>query len=376
MLHVDLPTRPEIERLVAHRERFCVSIYLPTTPLSQEAEADRIALDNLIGEAETQLAAAAPDRAARLRSAEQVEHLREIVDDDAFWGVQARSLAVLATPTRTLTFRLANRLQATVEVADRFHLKPLLRAVTMRHEAFVLAISQDAARLVEVTADLAPARVAVPDLPRDLSDAVGRGSLASRSPRGRIQGSEGKKVRMAQYARAVDQALRQFLAGRDEPLILAATSPLDDIVRAHSTYPHLVGAAIRGNPDATSDHELAQAARPILADLHRDEVRTFAELFEARARAGRTTTDIAHAAKAATWGAVAALAVDMDTSIPGTIDDDDGSVTFAADASADTHGVVDEIAGRVLTAGGRVLALRRDEIPGGGELAAVLRYPF
>lgn len=374
MLHVDIPTRSELERLIAHRGPACVTIYLPMTPESQEAEADRIALDNLVGEAEAKLLAAATDREARMRVRTLVEGLAEVVDDDAFWRLQARSLAVFATAERVLTFRLANRLSASLDLSDRFCVKPLLRAVTMRHEAFVLAISQDAVRLVEVTADLAPTTVKVPEMPRDLSDAVGRGSLDSRSPRGRLQGSEGKKVRLGQYARAVDQALRAFLAGRDEPLILAATSPLDDIVRAHLSYPHVAARTILGNPDTTSDHELAQAARGILDGLHAEEVRGFAELFEARSRAHRTTTDIAQAARAATFGAVAEIAVDIDARVPGLVDDEDGSVTFAESFSVETYGVVDQIAGRVLLTGGRVLALRRDEIPGGGELAAVLRY--
>jgi hypothetical protein len=37
--------------------------------------------------------------------------------------------------------------------------------------------------------------------------------------------------------------------------------------------------------------------------------------------------------------------------------------------------VVDEIARRVLLSGGRVLALRRDDIPEHGTVAAILRYP-
>jgi hypothetical protein len=40
MLHIDLPTRAEIERLSEHREAPAVSIYLATTPLSQQAEND------------------------------------------------------------------------------------------------------------------------------------------------------------------------------------------------------------------------------------------------------------------------------------------------------------------------------------------------
>ena len=373
MLHVDVPTRSDLERLMTLREPACVSIYLPTTPLSHEAEADRIALGNLAREAATQLQAGGHDA----RTVQAIgEHLEELVDDDAFWSMQARSLAIFATPARILTFRLANQLTAAVEVADRFHVKPLLRAVTAEHDAFVLALAQGAARLVEVSADLPAVTVRVPDLPRDMSDAVGRSGLDSRSPRGRIQGSEGKKVRMAQYARTVDAGLRDLLAGRETPLILAAAPPLDSIFRAACTYPHLADQTIGGNPETTSDHDLAIAARGVLDAIHGRRVQDFADLFALRAKQGRTTTDVAHAAKAATCGAIGAIAFDIDAHMPGVVDDEDGSVTFAEAASAATHGVIDQIVARAMLAGASVLALRRDEIPGGGALAAILRYPF
>ncbi len=44
--------------------------------------------------------------------------------------------------------------------------------------------------------------------------------------------------------------------------------------------------------------------------------------------------------------------MDIDELIPGKVDETDGSVTFAERASADSYGVVDEIAGRVDHVGG------------------------
>ncbi len=373
MLHVDLPTRADLERLIGSRGPARVSLFVPTTPITPDAAGDRIVLKNLARTALEQLRDAELDRGTVAGVEEQLD---DLIDDDAFWSVQARSLAVFATPDNLTTFRLANRLQEGVEVADRFHVKPLLRAMTAGQDAFVLALAQGSVRLVEVTADLPAAQVNLADLPSDLSDAVGRGSLDSRSPRGRIQGSEGKKVRMSQYARAVDAALRELLTGRETPLILAATAPMDSIFRRACTYPHLADQVIAGNPETTSDHDLAVAARGVLDELHAQDVAGFAERFEQRGKQGRTTTDIAHAAKAAVYGAIAELAVDFDASVPGLVDDEDGSVVLADAPSARTYGVVDEIAGRALLAGARVRALRRDEIPGQGDLAAILRYSF
>ena len=51
-------------------------------------------------------------------------------------------------------------------------------------------------------------------------------------------------------------------------------------------------------------------------------------------------------------------------------------MTFADRPGRDSYGVVDEIAGRALVAGARVLGVRKPDIPDGASLAAVLRYPF
>jgi hypothetical protein len=67
--------------------------------------------------------------------------------------------------------------------------------------------------------------------------------------------------------------------------------------------------------------------------------------------------------------------VDIDEKVPGYVDEESGAVTFAEDDAA-SYGVVDEIARRVLLAGGRVVAVRADEVPEGGPVAAMFRYPF
>jgi hypothetical protein len=46
ILHTDVPTRAQVERLFAVREPSCVSIYLPTIA-SSRGKAERIELKNL-----------------------------------------------------------------------------------------------------------------------------------------------------------------------------------------------------------------------------------------------------------------------------------------------------------------------------------------
>jgi hypothetical protein len=179
---------------------------------------------------------------------------------------------------------------------------------------------------------------------------------------------------LRQFARKVDQALRGLLTGSDVPLVLAATEPLASIYRSVNTYAHLVKARIDGSPVYLTDAQLADRARALLDGLNRDEITQWKMTFAARENEGRATTDIAHAARAATYGAVETMLVDIDEVIPGTVDETNGTVSFSKSANARDYGVVDEIASRVIRSGGRILGVRKADIPGGKSLAAILRY--
>lgn len=370
-MHTDVPDRTRVGWLLAYRGPCCVSIYLPTDPTSP-GNAERIEFKNLAAEGVAQMR----DANFPVREIEPVqEAMDDLVDDDVFWRYQARSLAVFATPESLMTFRLPNRLVANVEVADRYFVKPLLRSVTFPQVGVVLALAQGSVRVVEVAADAGAWEISVPDMPTDVASAVAKASITDRAPSGRIQGSEGQKVRMRQYARAIEQALRPILAGGDTPLILAGTEPLDSIYRSVNTYPHLAARTITGNPEATSNEELAESARLVLDEINGNTLKELHELWGIRTGQDRTLTDVAEVARAATQGAVDTVLVDMDEQMAGFVDEDTGAVTFEPEAAIN-YGVIDEIARRVWLNSGRVLAVRHEDIPGDQGVAAILRYPL
>ena len=371
-LHTDIPSRRQIERLLQERGGPLVSIYLPTTPITPEAEADRIAFKNLAAEAVAEL----KEAGAATHDREAIEEsLEDLHDDEEFWALQAHSLAVFASPAGLRSFRLPNRLTPALQVADRFYVKPLLRTVTFPQTAFVLALAEGSVRLLEATPELPGFEVRVPDLPSDAASAVGKASIADRSPARRLQGSEGQKTLLRNYARAVDRALRPVLAGHDLPLILAATQPIESIFRSVNSYPHLAEKAIEGSPEGRSDAELGEAARPVLDELYAGQLRELASRFAERASAGRAAVEINDVARAATFGAVETLFVDIDAHVPGTVDEETGAVALDDAERPGDYGVVDEICRRVILNDGTVLAVRAADVPGGGPAAAILRYP-
>ncbi len=261
-----------------------------------------------------------------------------------------------------------------MHVSDRFHIKPLLRAVTFGQDAYVLAIGKGAVRLIEVSADLPAHTVSVPKLPKDMADAINRRSHLDRNRPGESGEASSENALSTRYARVVDEALRPILSGHERPLIVAATEPMRSIYLSVSSYPHTAAESLGGSADHTPDHVLAAEARSVLDRLHAARIAELAKLFSARENQGRTTTDIAAAARAATFGAIDTLIVDIDVTIPGTVDDETGAVTFSDTDDATTYGVVDEIVSRALKSGATIVAARKDDVPGKGPLAAILRY--
>jgi hypothetical protein len=166
-------------------------------------------------------------------------------------------------------------------------------------------------------------------------------------------------------------------AGADKRRVAALAESLDDLVDDGGFWRFQArGLAVFATPERQTDAELGSAARAVLDGLYRDRIGDWADLYRQHGNEGRATTDIAQAARAATFGAVQRLLVDMDQVLPGTVDERDGTIALAHSPSADTYGVADEIARRVLLSGGEVLSVRQSDIPDGKPLAAILRYPL
>jgi hypothetical protein len=92
-----------------------------------------------------------------------------------------------------------------------------------------------------------------------------------------------------------------------------------------------------------------------------------------------TDAELATAARAATFGVIETLLVDIDAFVPGTVDDADGQITLGEGRPEETYGVVDEIARRAVLTGARVLGVRASDLPdedGAGPLAATFRHPL
>lgn len=309
-----------------------------------------------------------PDIEEKVRLRQRYRKKFEEVSE--FWKSQSRGLGILATPESMRTFRLSNAVKPLAEVADRFHIQPLMRTMTMPHEAYVLALTQNSARLLHIFANKQPEIVHVPKFPKSLPEGL---HVYVRAPSINLMLPEYEKVLMQEYVHKVDNALRSVLTGRDTPLILASEEPLASIFRSHSSSPHLLPDMISGNPDDKTDGQLSDDAVAVLERLYMREIQKIVGDYD-ELKPRFATTDVSYAAHCATYGAIDKLIIDIDANIPGVVDDDDGSVTYAVSDDAETYSVVDEIAKRAFIKGARVLGASNEELPDHAPLVAILRF--
>ncbi len=369
MLYVNLPTREELLQLAEIRSDACVSIYLKTSPLPQDIESNRIEFGNQLKEAFQRLEAKNFDKK---RLVELEDELSAVLEADDFWRFHANSLAVLATPDCIRTYRLANNLNTQLKISESFYLKPLMRALTFPQTAYILALSENEARVVEFFAEGPPEELKIENMPKDALSAIGKSSLtASLSSLTHESGSRGRKLRLAQYARKVDEALRTVLLHSDSPLILVSTEPLSSIYRSVSSAINLVDETIFTSPDRITVSELVALARPILDNYHAHQLNKAKEKFELRAGQNRVATDLADLAKAATYGMISLLLVDFDNNLTGNIDDE-GKLTLSDKAGS--YGVADEIVKRAMACGAKIMAVRNEDMVVNSGLAGILRY--
>jgi hypothetical protein len=276
------------------------------------------------------------------------------------------------------------RFQELLVVGERFHVKPLLPLLAGDGRFYILALSQNAVRLFEAT------RSSVAELPLDVPQRLDEtlrpgqatSSLQAHSPmatgttvfHGQGGGGEELKENLLRFFRRIDRGVQPVLLGDTAPLVLAGVDYLLPIYREASRYPHLLLQGIAGNPEALRPEELHARAWALL-EPHFAEARVRAEVrYQGLAGTGRTARDPGEAATAAWQGRVQFLFVAVDAQCWGRLDRETGHVAVHETPEPGDEELLDLTAVGTFLRGGTVYAGPAAGVPGGGPLAAILRY--
>lgn len=269
--------RSMFDALMRYQGWPCVSVYLPTHPGGFVGQTGRVRLKNLLAEAQDRLISRG------VRAVEARDFLASAVDlvgNENLWRNQTAGLGVFVSPEATRAYYLPIAADELAVVNSRFHVAPLLPLVDQITDFYILAVSENRARLFLADRWHA-AEAPAPGLPADAEQALHydhpsdtrqfHTAVISRgmSKLGAYHGSgnffEQEKSELLEYFRAIDHALHPALRDERRPLVFAGVDYLYSIYQQANTYPHLLASHVSGNPDAWSDQQLLEKAWPCAA---------------------------------------------------------------------------------------------------------------
>ena len=394
--------REDLQSLIDLSPAPCVSIYLPTYRAGVETTQNPIRMKNLLREADEKLQAVGADKETIDRV---LAPARRLVDDYDFWQHQSDGLALLLGEDTERQYRLPISFEELVVVGDRFHLAPLLPALTGDGQFFVLALSQNRVRLLAASRHDVR-ELDLHDIPESLMDAlgydweersiqfhVGTGrpgpvatKAAAQSPGGPIHGgrkqgamfhghgvgTDDNKDEVIKFLKLVDNGINRLLKNRPDPLVLAAVDWVIGHYRELSKHPRLVAEGIEGNPDELSPEELQQRALPLVEPHLRQDQEQATRHFDELGVAGRTSTELEEVLAAAQQGRVATLFLPRGQHRWGRYHLETRKVDEHEAVRPGDEDLLDRAALECLVRGGEVFAVPAEEIPGDGDLAAGL----
>jgi hypothetical protein len=315
----------------------------------------------------------------------------ELLDAPLFWRYQGVGLATFIAPGFFKAFRLPLSFDETAVVGERFHLKPLLALFSGDGRFFILAVSANEARLLQGSRhDVA--ELPVEGLPEGMAAALGydalqkqlqfhtgapaRGGGRDAQFHGHGAPDDDAKDDLRRYFRRVDEALREVLAGERAPLVLAAVDYLHPIYRDANTYGRLYDKGVEGNPDELSAEELHRKAWELVAPaFQKPQEEAAASYLALRGRGSeQASDDVAAVAAAAHHGRVETLFVAVGVQRWGAFDPASGNAVEHDARQVGDADLLDMAAVTTLTKGGTVYAVEAGAVPGGGDVAAILRY--
>jgi hypothetical protein len=370
---VDYFGRENLKELLGHRSEPAVSIFVPTTRITSDWEAERLRFRAALDRADELLAADyEPEQYQGL-----TDSLRPLVNDQEFWLHQAEGLAVFVSPGLVRLYRLAAEVPQLVVVGPNFHTRPLVRLLQAPDRYWVLALSQNDVRLWEGSAT-GLEEVDVGGVPTSISEAVGKFMDYQRETfQGRGAGQDRKDWELGAFARKIDAGMQELLDPTSGPVVLAGVEELHSQYRAVSQLKNLADDGIKGNVSNWGADQLHKAAWPIASRSVESRIDSALKLWESAFRLEKAEADVSASARLAVAGRLRLLMTERNRRLWGHFDRNTGEIELVGEGDRDPGNkaidLIDELAEVVILRGGNALSLTADQMPTQSGVAAVLR---
>jgi hypothetical protein len=381
---VDVFSRADLREIVGIRDGPCISLYMPMD--RADIQQNPIRFKNRIRDVEHELSMKGYDT----RYVDRIlEPARTMQTETSYWFHSGDGLALFLAPNFLRRFRLPLSFPALSLVMDRFHIKPLLPLMSRDGRYYVLAVSQNRVRVLQGSY-YGLRDVDLGSVPRSLADALKYDQFEKQlqyhtgTPRrtgdaaavfhGQGVGTDDSKENVQRYFREIDRGLHNLLHDEEAPLVFAGVDYLFPIYREVNSYPHLVLDPIVGNPDQLSAEELHEWAWTLVEPIFLEDMNKDRHRYEVLKGTNRSSVNLESIVQAAAIGRAALLFVALEVQCWGIFDFAQQRAYIHEKRQPADEDLLDFAAGQTLLHGGRVYALKPENMPSGESVAAVLRY--
>lgn len=385
---MDFRNERVLSELAAVRRGPCVSIYMPTSHGKNGCDENILRFKNLKKIALNSLSKGYDSD--EISDFEQ--RMNRLESDSLFWNRQLNGIAVFLSEGYQRIVNLHRGVTPLAIVADRFHVKPLLRQFQSLDQFLVLALTSNHSRIYRGDRDgmeldavqylnfTAEDFFGVPDRDRHLvaMAVAGNGGnpAKSRTVFHNYDDVDAKRrVAFSHYCAAIDEVIcKHLLDHQDMPVVLASLAEHQNIYRSQSRIPRLLDKGIIGNPEAMTIDALREEAWSIIAPLYESKATELADQYRYCEVAGKGSDNLHEIARALAHGRVGKLILEQDRNIPGRVMLDSGVILFSDIQNPHVNDLLDDFADIVSQKSGEVVVLPPAKMPTTRGVAAIYRY--
>lgn len=387
---MDLIKKQDFIELIEHKDKVCVSIFMPAHPVGREMQQDPIRLRNLLTEAQTKL------EESGMRQPDAIEFLKpinELLDDEDFWQHQSEGLAIFRSSDLFRYYRLPILLDELVVVSKEFHTKPIMPLLAGDGQFYILAISMNQIRLF-TGSRYTVHEIQPKDMPKNLAEILrfddpestlqfhtGTASPQGRGERGAMFfgqgiGTDDEKENLRRYFHKVDKGLQETIGDDQRPLVLAGVEYIISMFKNISDYPLLVEELVTGNPDEMNMKEIhSEAWNVISPHFEKDKDQALSNFLSAYgSQKDLATTELSEAVRGSYYGKVDTLFLPFNKQFWGSFDPMKNQVKLEKQPGIEEVDLLDFAAAQTIKNQGTVYFLPQEEMPDKADVAAHFRY--
>lgn len=387
---MDILTMEDLKELTNIEQDLFISIYMPTFRKGVDVKQNRIILKKMLRKTKDEL------YNNGFRKAEVEEFLNpanNLLDNTIFWQNQSDSLVIFLYKDGIKYYRLPFKLKESVSISNKLYIKPLLPLFSGNGQFFLLALSKNQMRFFKGTRQnineikLKEAPESMKDMQIDDDPKDSKAVLTS-SPQsgfdmpdstisqGQANEDDYEDNELLRYFRAIDEELCKMNKKEEIPLILAGVEYLIPIYKDISKYPYIVDEIIKGNPEALKEDDLHEMAWEIVKPIFNEDKKVAEEKFKQYSgqRNKLSSTSLNKIIPAAYSGQIESLFIADGIEQWGKFDHSTNKLKFNDEKSQGDEDLLEYVSMLTLSRGGKVFSVNEEEVPDGGDVAAVLRY--